>query len=543
MVGRICRPPSAWWFLLPALSGWLVTLSAPPRDDAATAWVALVPLLLYLQRADTPVRAALGSGLAGVVFFFLYTAPFQSLRWEGWGAGRGWLGVAPHHFAVLWHAIMSLWCSAWWALWGALLVRLAPTSRGRVWLAPALWILLCEAGRAATFFHLTFGFLGYAAHPWRTLPQLAAVTGVMGLSALFVLVNAWLAHLTWRGLARRAGGWMRDGLIGASVALTLGVGWLAARGHATARNDAPPLVVAALQGGTSRAYADGLERAVAQGAALIVVPELPGGLTVVLDDVPFPHAIARPVTPSTLRRLFAHPLRHRAVTFIVAADTVENRRLYSSLIAWNASGVRSRYDKRVLTPFAERRPGLWQLLAPRGRFEFTPGAQRPPLTVEGVAVGGVICQEVLFAGPARARVHEGAQVLVASGDDGIFRDPAVAMYYYVAARFRAIETHRPLIRALRDGVSAIIGADGAVLARASLSQPAALVAAVKPSDVITPYVRLGDGVVVFPAVVLVVAAGGAVRGGRTGWRRRRRGRGRSGRADPRPPAPTAAGPS
>jgi apolipoprotein N-acyltransferase len=78
------------------------------------------------------------------------------------------------------------------------------------------------------------------------------------------------------------------------------------------------------------------------------------------------------------------------------------------------------------------------------------------------------------------------------------------------ARMRALESRRYLLRAANDGVSAVIGPDGRLLAEAPEFEPAVLKARFAPRSGDTPYLVLGDSLVLGVAGLLL--AGRALRG-------------------------------
>ena len=132
------------------------------------------------------------------------------------------------------------------------------------------------------------------------------------------------------------------------------------------------------------------------------------------------------------------------------------------------------------------------------------------MTVGGARAGAFICQEAQFPFIARQSAREGAQLLVSTGNDSIFRNPAVASGHHVAAMFRAIETHRPLVRAMKTGISSIMDPHGRVVAQADLGQHTVLVAAVVPSDERTLYTQWGDWIVGMAAALIALVGIGRV---------------------------------
>ena len=67
------------------------------------------------------------------------------------------------NFLTLFHPLTAAWGGSCWGTWSVALKALAPSSRSRIWLAPALWILL-EQFEALSYFDYTWGWLGYALH-------------------------------------------------------------------------------------------------------------------------------------------------------------------------------------------------------------------------------------------------------------------------------------------------------------------------------------------------------------------------------------------
>ncbi|MGH8584001.1 MAG: nitrilase-related carbon-nitrogen hydrolase [Gammaproteobacteria bacterium] len=96
-------------------------------------------------------------------------------------------------------------------------------------------------------------------------------------------------------------------------------------------------------------------------------------------------------------------------------------------------------------------------------------------------------------------------------NDAWFGDSIAPHQHLEMARMRALETGRYLLRATNTGVSAVIGPQGEVIARAPQFEAAALGAEVRGMRGATPYVRLGNYPTLAPACALLLAA----------WRARR----------------------
>jgi apolipoprotein N-acyltransferase len=95
--------------------------------------------------------------------------------------------------------------------------------------------------------------------------------------------------------------------------------------------------------------------------------------------------------------------------------------------------------------------------------------------------------------------------LVNVSNDAWFGHSIAPQQHLQIARMRAVETGRPLLRATNTGVTAIVDAKGRLQAVAPQFEVAALSGEVQPMQGATPYVRLGNSlVVVLMAGMLVI---------------------------------------
>jgi apolipoprotein N-acyltransferase len=94
------------------------------------------------------------------------------------------------------------------------------------------------------------------------------------------------------------------------------------------------------------------------------------------------------------------------------------------------------------------------------------------------------------------------------------RSPARFQHFQIA-RLRALESGRHLIRAANDGISAVVGPKGEILAEAAEYRPTVLQGTVQPLRGLTPYARAGNGPVVAIGLFAVLFAASRARR----WRR------------------------
>lgn len=198
---------------------------------------------------------------------------------------------------------------------------------------------------------------------------------------------------------------------------------------------------------------------------------------------------------------------------VFGLDTIENQTLHNSLVYWNKTGLQGRYHKQWLVPFGEYQPAVFEHLGIRGKVQYDPGQGSHIVALNGINIGGFICQEVQMPAVVRRSVKDGAEILVSGGNDGVFANPAVAEVHAQMARLRAVETGRYIVRAMKKGVTAIIAPTGEELSRSPNADPFVVVENIKPRTEITPYVRFGEWPLGLATLVLI--GGVAVRLGRT----------------------------
>mgnify|MGYP006186767643 CR=1 FL=1 len=100
-----------------------------------------------------------------------------------------------------------------------------------------------------------------------------------------------------------------------------------------------------------------------------------------------------------------------------------------------------------------------------------------------------ICYEIVFPGQVAEAVREGASLLVTITNDAWYGDSWAPWQHYRAARFRAAENRRPLLRAAITGVSAVVGADGSVWTELGTFREGVIRARVLGRTGLTPYAR------------------------------------------------------
>jgi apolipoprotein N-acyltransferase len=177
----------------------------------------------------------------------------------------------------------------------------------------------------------------------------------------------------------------------------------------------------------------------------------------------------------------------------------DGTRYFNSVLALD-EGV-SWYDKHHLVPFAEFFPvphfvRAWLRLMSLPYSDFTPGAaEQPPLPAAHLSLGATVCYEDAY-GSSMLRVLPRADALVNVTNDAWFGHSSARHQHFQIARMRALEAGRYLVRAANDGISAVIGPHGEVVARAPEFTPMVLVSSIVPLIGLPPYFYVGNWLVV-----------------------------------------------
>jgi apolipoprotein N-acyltransferase len=111
-----------------------------------------------------------------------------------------------------------------------------------------------------------------------------------------------------------------------------------------------------------------------------------------------------------------------------------------------------------------------------------------------------ICYEDAYGSTQLAALRK-ATLLINVTNDAWFGRSTARYQHLQISRMRAREAGRPMVRAANDGVSAVIGARGEILARAPEYVATVLKAELQPRTGLTPYARTGNWPVISLALV------------------------------------------
>jgi len=465
------------WLVIPALSGWL-----------------------WLIRQGSAWRTGLAFGFGWFAFGAWWVAPtlhiFGHLPW-----------LAAAFCVLLLGAVLALFPAFWaWLTW-----RIAGQSR---------WVLLVFPAASVIEEWLRGNLL--SGLPWTALGNVLLDTpaiawgswfGVYGIACIPALAAASLLLLTSRP-DRRIGG------IGLMCCILL---WFFPPTIAQPDSATAPLKVALVQGNipqdqkwdaaflniTMQRYAR-LSAQVAADVDIIIWPE--AAIPFFLERAPrwsvwLDEQIQHWQTPllygglkvtgsnNAQNGLFAHPVdSHPTDSHPTGTHSI------------NTDQSVQFAGKQHLVPFGEYVPSwipFLHTLVPE-IANFQSATDTGVVHLGDTTYGSLICYESLFPEQARSRVLAGAEVLVNVTNDAWYGHTPAAWQHFQAARMRAVETARYVLRAANTGVTAIIAPDGSVVSQVSWWTPTVLQGVFTRSQVLTPYVRWGDWPLLLMGVLLAM---------------------------------------
>lgn len=491
---------------LAVLSGILLAASFPSLDWSFLAWFALVPFLFALR--DLTVRAGLLlSFLFGIVFFS------GTVYWVTNSIHV--YGHVPLLLASLITLLFSVILALFIAPFGAAVIYVRTTRPGIVFLAaPALWVTL-ELARAHLFSGFPWALAGYSQYRMLPVIQVADLAGVYGVSFVIVLVNTAIAEL----ISDRK---RFTPLLTASVVLIAALGYGYHRLNAEAGSSGITVTVVqgnieqdkkwdpAYQGEVIATYQRLTRKAIEQKPDLVIWPETAtpfyfGGNR---DNAHRSEDLRRFV------RAINTPLLTGSPTYEVKGGRATALR-NSAFLLDRDGATGSLYHKMHLVPFGEYVPMrkllffIKKMVQATDDLDFEAGVEHTVTKVrlppgDAVAIGTVICYEIIFPDLVRRFVNEGATVMTTVTNDAWFGRTGAPYQHFSMAVLRAVENRVPIARAANTGISGFIDAKGRILDMSGIFTEAHLTRTLLPGTSKTFYTRYGDVFAWFCALTSLV---------------------------------------
>jgi apolipoprotein N-acyltransferase len=431
-------------YLLAVLSAALLVLTFPRFHVTWFAPVALAPLLVALAKETRPWRRFLLGWIVGTVFWFgvCYWIQYTLAFWGGVGQVLGWLLlllfalVKGLHLAVF--ALLAGWLMRrWWAV---------PA-------VAALWVAIEATHGSLGFAWLT---LGNAAIDMGVPLRLAPITGVWGLSFVFMMMATalalailrrprlellWLLVLPFLAFLPP----MPPALRGSDTAVLL-----------------QPNVSEAEQWTEQSVHREEDELASLTERSALMEASKPPSIEV-WPEIPAPFYY---YDDDRYRRSM-DALARTTHAYLLIGDVAHDadNKLYNSATLISPEGIPiSRYDKVNLVPFGEFVPwpfGFANKISTEVG-DFSPGHGVVVSSMGTHKIGTFICYESVFPNFVRQFARGGAEALFNISNDGWFGNSAARQQHLTIVRMRAAENRRWILRSTNDGITGTIDPAGRV---------------------------------------------------------------------------------
>jgi len=478
------------WELLSPIAGVLLTFAFSPFEYSYLAIISLV--FIFLAWLDcSSARVVFRGYLYGLGLF---------------GSGISWVYISIHDYGgapAFGAVLLTIAVVCFWALFPALTGFISVKIVGEkyknslIWFIPVVWILL-EYLRG---YWLLNGF------PWLQIAYTQIETPLKGFVPLL-------------------------GVYGTGFLLALTASLLAAGFKKQIKPSRSLIIVISLWGvgffcqtiKWTNVIGDSIKVALVQGNISQDQKWLPQNKIKTLvsyqkmteenwdSDVIIWPETAIPAYFSQVKEFYLDPLSDKAkannTDLIIGLPVKSSKNEYSNAVI-TLGRHEARYYKNHLLPFGEYLP-----LQPLSGYilnalniqlgNFTPGGEQQELLIAGgYTFSTSICYEDVFGSEIASTLPEAAY-LVNVTNDAWFGYSIEPYQHMQMAQMRALETGRYMLRATNTGVTAIVAPDGKIVNKAPMFNKAVLKGSIYPMGGITPYAKLGDGLIIFVLVLGLV---------------------------------------
>ncbi|HVU17731.1 MAG TPA: apolipoprotein N-acyltransferase [Candidatus Didemnitutus sp.] len=457
------HPHLAWSLAVFVATATLTFVSFPPVGAGDAAFAMLIPAALWAYRAPPFRIYAWTLGASQIVAWLLLLEWLRHVSWVGLFLLAPFVGV----IATLW------FLAARWTLPRLLgrpaLVRIV----GMMGLS-ALWVLI-EWFRGWIFGG--FPWLPLAASQWK-LPimlQMTAYVGAWGISFVLVAFNVGAAAYAHRAFFEGATGLKKRSPEFSVGLLILMASTFPLIGDTFGQRRQPLMKTALVQPYIPQGEKWDPARAhdVLATIARLTVDATDGGNPDVIlwPEAVMPWAVHHDPAAGEWLAAMANRTARPLVAGTVFTDSTDEHWFNGAYVINPGTGLQEPpYAKRKLVPFGEYVPlrpvlGWIEKFAPIGG-DFTPGDSEDPLVLKlrshAVKLGMLICYEDIFPSLARSDTRAGADVLTVITNNGWFGEGGAAYQHAAHSVLRAAENRRPVIRCGNGGWSGWIDEYGTI---------------------------------------------------------------------------------
>jgi len=504
-------------FILPVFSSVLLILSYPPSYSRWLIFFALIPLLIFLEKASKK-QAFWGSFVFGFIFLgWTMSWIFTVLPLDWAGVENPLLGMSM--VAIVW-LLSILTLSFFVGMFGFFGSVTSPL--WRVLTIPSLWILF-EYTRAFAFGvftmgsesllgpHWTLGALGYALSNFPVFLQFSKLFGLYGMSFLVVVINLAFFFLLFK---RKRVHILQVGFFGV---IMMSLIWYGTFQFSLNQEVLEEKKVALVQTdfifGTTSSFEQQRKRKISE-ELLRNASQFSPELVVLPESSPIPNEYGK-----NLPRLFSDVFgNEKSQTIIANQKIIKGRPSPARIFFYDTKkGLIAVKDKKLLIPGGEHLPYLIEL--PMRLFGFDKSiaqfnSRRARLKGENVPIaaldsqkrpeGILLCSTVFAPSLWRELTLESTQIFVNIANLSLFQhSPLLIGQIESQIKFFAASHDRWFLQSANGGFSYIIDNKGVVREKSNSFGNTVLIGEVEYRQTITPFSRTGDWPVMAAFLFLV----------------------------------------
>jgi len=491
--------------LYPALAGLLMALSCPPINLSFLAFVALVPLFLYLDKPLTFTRTVRAGVLCSVAYFGIELSWVTAMGTFSWLAFPGYLVI-----------LLGLHVPNFFFFVIPIVVLRSYISVPFLYSAPFAWVI-CERLRGYGDLSFPWCTFGYSLTRFPFLLQFADLTGIYGVSFWLVVLNVLLFE-AMRAPRHRAR-WRKYAMVWlfvfGSVNLYNAWRWFEGIGPPSGQ-----LTVAVVQPNIAQRikWDDRYSRQVLEKIfALNATAMHSSADLVVWPETAIPYYVNenRPFDLTEMGELPEGKARILTGLLDSAADSRGQTRFYNAAALFDSRGIMlERYKKIYLVPGSERYPFRHLLGFTRSFFKIQDisygamdsGHDAKVFTLPRAKFSVLICYESAFPELSRTFRLRGSNFLVNITNDAWFGRSFAPYQHASFLVLRAIENRTAIVRCGNTGISGFLDPLGRWQQKTALNTEAVLAGTIPLTTQLTFYTRFGDLIVYvsFAALGLLV---------------------------------------
>ena len=191
---------------------------------------------------------------------------------------------------------------------------------------------------------------------------------------------------------------------------------------------------------------------------------------------------------------------------ILSGDiTLNNHKVYNSVILFDKNGVKSIYNKQRPVPLAEQVPlsETFPMLENinLGVANYSSGKKDVLFDLGKYKFSSLICYESTFPEINRRHVNKGADFITFLVNDAWYTHGLEPEQHARQSIFRAIENRRTVLRCANTGISMIIDPTGNIIKKTKLNTEAVILGNIKGTDYKTFYTKFGN---VFAQLLFII---------------------------------------